>query len=76
MNNNENNNEIISMQEWFFSIIISGIPIVNIFLFILWVIDKDTNPNKKNWAKAFLLLYTIILIIGLLIYINYHQLKN
>jgi len=76
MNNNENNIEIIPVQEWFFSIIISVIPIVNIFILILWVLDKNTNPYKKNWAKANLLLYAIVLVAMILIYINYRQLNK
>lgn len=63
---NKTNNQaadIISFGQYVWMIFLSGIPIVNIILFVKWGFFKKQNPNKSNFAKALLFYYLIAVII-------------
>lgn len=47
---------VMSIKDWFITLIPLLIPIVNIVVLVLWLISKKTNPNKKN----FLIVETIV----------------
>ncbi len=46
---------IVGLGDWFVSILVTSIPIVNIIILLVWAFSSGTNPNKANWAKAMLL---------------------
>jgi hypothetical protein len=46
---------VMSMKDWFITLLISYIPLVGLIMLIVWTFDSSTNPNKKNWAKATLI---------------------
>jgi len=46
---------VMSMKDWIISLLISYIPLVGLIMLIVWAFDSNTNPNKKNWAKASLI---------------------
>lgn len=51
--------EVISPIQWFLSMVMYSIPLVNIF-YVLAIFMKDDNECKQNWAKA----STIMLVIS------------
>jgi hypothetical protein len=55
------NNKPVSIGEWIWSLILVGLPLINIVVLLIWVFDSNTNRCKSNWAKAQL----ILMIIGL-----------
>ena len=55
--------DIISFGQYVFMIVLSGIPIVNIILFVKWGFFNKQSPNKSNFAKALLFYYLIAVII-------------
>ena len=55
--------DIISFGQYVFMIFLSGIPIVNIILFVKWGFFNKQSPNKSNFAKALLFYYLIAVII-------------
>jgi uncharacterized Tic20 family protein len=55
----------VSFGEWFLTIFLVMIPIVNIVLFFVWAFSANTKPSKANWAKATL----VWAVIGILFYI-------
>ena len=55
----------VSFKEWFLTIFLAAIPLVNIVLFFVWAFGANTKPSKANWAKATLLW----VVIGILFYI-------
>lgn len=64
-----NDDESVEPIEWFISMVLYSIPIVNIIYVIIMMI-KCENTNKKNWAKAamaMLCITTVITVIVLVI---------
>lgn len=55
--------DIISFGQYVLMIFLSGIPIVNIILFVKWGFFNKQSPNKSNFAKALLFYYAIAAII-------------
>ncbi len=60
---------VMTVKEWIISIILTCIPIVGIILLFVWAFSNNINENKRNWAKAFLIVQVIGLILVILIYI-------
>lgn len=57
---------VMSYGEYLITFIISAIPIVGIILLVKWAfMDKD-NPNKSNFAKAFLTIALIGFVLGII----------
>ena len=49
----------LSVGEILVTIILMSIPVVNIVMLIVWLTNKDTNLNKRNFAIAMLILECI-----------------
>lgn len=49
----------LSVGEIIVTIILMSIPIVNIIMLIVWLTNKDTNLNKRNFALAMIILECI-----------------
>lgn len=47
--------EAVSVGNWLLSIFISAIPLLNILMWLIWAMDRNTPKSKQNWAKAMLL---------------------
>ena len=61
----------LSVGDWFVTLLITFIPIVNVIMYLVWAFSDGTNHSKRNFAKAALLwiaiglvLYTIIFVIA------------
>ena len=57
-----NSSEPISVGNWFLTLLLCAIPIVGLIMLLIWSFSGETNPNKKNFAKA-QLIWTVIGII-------------
>ncbi|MDD2227883.1 MAG: hypothetical protein PHY48_00550 [Candidatus Cloacimonetes bacterium] len=55
---------VMSMLEWLVIIIISCIPVANIVVMFIWAFGNNDNPNRRNFAKAFLILTGIGMLIS------------
>jgi hypothetical protein len=51
----QENGPVMTMKDWIITLLISYIPLVGLIMLIVWAFDANTNPNKKNWAKASLI---------------------
>lgn len=58
--------DVVSCRDWVVTLILSGMPGLNIVLFFFWSLSKKTKPSKKNYARASLLLIFIVLLIYLI----------
>ena len=74
----EKDHKIISVSEWIITKLIMFIPIVNLIMLFIWALDKKTNINKSNWAKANLIImvfrimfYFIIVFVTAIILVNF-----
>ncbi len=52
---NEANTRPMSVQEWFLTILILAIPLVNIVMYLYWAFAEGVNVNKRNFCRASLL---------------------
>ena len=53
---NENKMDVMSVWDYLLMLIILTIPVVNIIVCIFWIIGKNGNPNRRNLAKAWMIL--------------------
>lgn len=56
----------LSVGDIFVSWLLLSIPIVNIVMIIVWLTSSSTNINKKNFAKAALIMYAIGIVLWIL----------
>lgn len=59
----------MSTKEWFITLLILMIPIVNIIMLIIWALSKNENPNKVNFAQAHLIWIGLSLVLSTLLFI-------
>lgn len=55
--------EHMTLGQWILTIIITCIPCVNLIMLIVWAVSGNTNPSKKTWAQAQLIITIVISII-------------
>ncbi|WP_458406629.1 hypothetical protein [Anaerotignum sp.] len=55
----ENKAEVLSMGDYLLMLILLAIPVVNFIVCIIWIISSNGNPNRRNFAKAWLILAVI-----------------
>tara|TARA_B100000902_G_C27303483_1_gene914122 strand:- start:406 stop:867 length:462 start_codon:yes stop_codon:yes gene_type:complete len=67
-------NEVVSFRDWFLTIFLTFIPIVNLVMYFLWAFGGfDKKESRVNWAKAtlaWILISSIIIIIVLFIILS------
>lgn len=67
--NYEKTARVMSLKDWIITIIISYIPLVGLIMLFVWAFSSGTNENKKNWAKALLLVQIVGTILVILLYV-------
>lgn len=69
--------EIVSMGEYLLMLILLAIPVVNLIVCLFWLIRIGENPNKRNFAKAWLLFAIIGTVLsGILAFGAFHFLAR
>lgn len=58
--------KVMSLGEWVVTVLLASIPIVNIIMLIIWSCTEETDPNKKNYARAKLIWVGVSILISLL----------
>jgi amino acid transporter len=69
----------VTLGDWIISVIVTKIPLIGFIMLIVWAVDKNTESNKANWAKAelivkligFLIVILFIAIIGIGFFTNF-----
>ncbi len=56
----------MTLSDWLVTILITMIPIVGIIMFFVWAFSSNTNPSKKTWAQATLILVLITTLLFML----------
>lgn len=49
-----------SLGEWVIAVLVKRLPLIGLIMLIVWATDKNTDPDKANWAKAELIVKLII----------------
>lgn len=57
------------MGEWLWSSIVAAIPIVGFIVLLVWAFGGGTKLSKRNWARANLILYAIVVVLYVLIFV-------
>lgn len=58
---------VLGLGSYILMMIIAGIPIVGFIMLLVWAFGSNENPNKKNYARAVLLIGVIGVALGLVI---------
>lgn len=45
----------VSVGNWFVTLLLMAIPLVNLIMLFVWAFGGGANPSKANWAKASLI---------------------
>ena len=55
----------LSMGEWILTILVMMIPCVGLIIYLVWAFGKNGNVNRRNYCRAYLIIYTVILVISI-----------
>lgn len=65
--NEQESETAISFKNWILTLFLPFIPVVGgiayIVMLFVWSFDSSTPKSKKNWARASLIMYLIVLVI-------------
>ena len=65
----ESQAEVLSFWDYLMMLILLAIPVVNFIVCILWIVGKNGNPNRRNFAKAWMVIAVVGTILsGILAY--------
>ena len=60
--------KIMGLGEWLLTLFLVCIPIVNLIMLIYWSAANDIDPNKKNYARAQLIIMAIGVVISFMFF--------
>ncbi len=60
----EKKSDILSMGDYLLILILMAIPVVNFIVCLFWILGKNGNPNRRNFAKAWMVLAVVGTIIS------------
>ena len=58
----------ITVGEWFLTMLLTYIPLVNIILLFVWAFGNNPQKSKANWAKARLIWMAIGIVMTIIFY--------
>ncbi|MFT4004919.1 MAG: hypothetical protein QM683_04475 [Lacrimispora sp.] len=61
------NKSVMSMGEWFITLIVMMIPCVNIIMMIIWSFGNG-NENRKNYCRANLIITVVGTVLAVIVY--------
>jgi hypothetical protein len=56
----------LSVKDWVINILLTCIPCVGIILLLVWAFSSAGNINRKNWARAMLIISIIMIAISII----------
>jgi len=59
--------DLITMGQYLIMFLIMCIPIAGIVMLFIWAFSSETGPNKKNFARAYLVMMAIAVGVSILI---------
>ena len=57
----------LSVQDWMVTILVLGIPIVNVVAYLYWASSKTGNVNRQNFCIASIYWFLIVLVLYILL---------
>lgn len=62
------NNQAMTLKDWIITYLLLLIPVANIVLMFIWAFGKDTNPSKKTYFQAQLIILAVLLVLYILFF--------
>ena len=56
----------LSVGEYILTFIVTAIPLVGFIMLLVWAFGSDTNPNKKNFCRAMLIMMLIGIVLSII----------
>ena len=60
----DNQSPTVSLGDWLITILLSCIPLVGFIMLFVWAFSSSTPPSKANWAKATLVFFLVVMVLG------------
>lgn len=64
---NNNDSRVMTVGDWMVTLLVLALPLVNIIMYLVWAFDNNGNPNRRNFCRASLLWFAIIVGISIVI---------
>jgi small neutral amino acid transporter SnatA (MarC family) len=64
---NNNDSRIMTVGDWMITLLVLALPLVNIIMYIVWALDNNGNLNRRNFCRASLLWFAIVMGIAIVI---------
>ena len=62
--------EPVSLGDWIGTLLLFNlVPCVGLIVCIVWAFSKDTKQSKKNFCRAYLIIYAISIVLVILLYV-------
>jgi membrane-associated HD superfamily phosphohydrolase len=58
----------VTLGEWIVTLIITAIPLVGLIMLFVWAFGDGTNPSKKTWAQAYLIMMLIAIVLVIIFF--------
>ena len=59
--------QVMTVKDWMLTILVLAIPFVNLIMYLVWAFGTAGNLNRKNFCRASLLWFVIILGIAIIL---------
>ncbi|HPJ21906.1 MAG TPA: hypothetical protein PLP30_10105 [Clostridia bacterium] len=67
--NVERSYQVMTMGDWFVTLLILAIPIVNFIMLFVWGFGSNDKPSRANYCKLSLLLMLIVVVVWIILLI-------
>ncbi len=60
---------VMSTGSWIGTLLLMMIPLVNLILIIVWAASSGENPNRRNFARAYLVMMLISIVLFVIFFV-------
>lgn len=60
---------VMTVGDWMITLLVLYLPLINIIMYIVWALDNNGNPNRRNFCRASLLWFAIMMAISIVIFV-------
>jgi hypothetical protein len=57
----------VSLGDWILTLIVLAIPLVGLIMLFVWGFSSSTNPSKRNYCQATLILLAVLFVLVILL---------
>ena len=58
---------VMTVADWMITLLVLWLPVINVIMYIVWALDTAGNPNRRNFCRASLLWFAIMMILSILV---------